>query len=121
MARGKKDCPKCNTEMGARYHKCSNCGHDLKSSQVSVENGTPTKDHIDATQAILRREARRLEDRESVEYSDVCKNPDEHADRILGYGFERAQMLFDMHRWGNGWSHVNWNRVEEGLSKFNVN
>jgi hypothetical protein len=41
--------------------------------------------------------------------------PQEHAERILSYGTERAKMLLHLHKYGQSWSHVDWKLVEEGL------
>ena len=43
--------------------------------------------------------------------------PDEHADRILEYGENRIKSLLRQHKSGSKWSHVNWERVEEGMKE----
>lgn len=37
MPRGKKTCPKCNTEHGPRTHKCE-CGYDFFAAKSAVKN-----------------------------------------------------------------------------------
>lgn len=106
MPRGKKICPDCSTECGARTGKCE-CGYSFSSSE---KKGNGKEECVSAkTQELL-------------DY--VALNPyvepermsaDEHADRILGYGNNAALNLLRQHRSGNNWTHVNWNRVEAGL------
>ena len=65
---------------------------------------------------ILEKEAKGKGVMESIKYvKPVVLSPQDHAQRILGYGKERATILLKMHKWGGGWGHVDWNAVEKGL------
>jgi len=114
MPRGKKICPGCSTECGVRAGKCE-CGHNFSSAKK--ENGGEEKQKMkkeleqmsSMTKELLAHQA--LNPYQEIEHL----TPDEHADRILGYGTERATNLLKQHRSGETWSHVNWKKVEAGI------
>ena len=35
--RGKKDCPNCNKELGARTNLCGNCGYHFPTKEVRLD------------------------------------------------------------------------------------
>ncbi len=118
MPRGKKTCPECSTELGVRTYNCPKCGFDFSSVKKEIvskveekkKNGNGKKEHISPATAEL------LEYAEGHPYVAPKKlSPDENADRILGFGVDRAKNLLQLSKNG-GWKHVNWNRVEEGIS-----
>jgi len=104
MARGKKTCPACNKEVGARAMKCE-CGHDFapKKGNVLTKVDTPP---------IVEVELPELKEPEPSTMTE-----EEHADRVLSYGTERAKLLLKMARWEKKWHHVDWNRVAAKLGE----
>ena len=120
MPRGKKTCPSCKVEdLGVRTYICPQCGYDFSSAKKEIVskveekkkngNGNGKKEHISSATAEL------LEYAEGHPYVAPKKlSSDEHADRILGFGVDRAKNLLGLSKNG-GWKHVNWKRVEEGI------
>jgi len=120
MARGKKKCPGCSEELGLRTYKCPKCGYDFTASKKVSKAPVleEKKQDVAPSQPVKKSYFERVLSKEHgrIEYSDlVYLTPQEHADRILGYGKERASILFNLHKWQGGWNHVDWKRVEEGL------
>ena len=184
-SRGKKDCPNCNTEIGARCLLCNNCGYHFSSKEVrkdllkkknkikeikiytTLGQGKKTcpecnviigavtkicpkckfdfsslrkekeleKNRIREEKA-LKKEKKQDKKESLVGYKIIQKelkgtglgvmegfkyvkpvvlSSQDHAQRILGYGRNRATTLLKMHKWGKGWGHVDWNIVEKGL------
>jgi len=119
--RGKKDCPKCSTEIGARTQICK-CGYDFSSAKKDVapkepeKVETPKKEEAYAS-LVMKREERIREKTgiECIEFVPIKMNSKDHADRILSYGKDRAINLLKCHKSGNTWSHVDWGVVEEGI------
>jgi hypothetical protein len=99
MARGKKTCPACSKELGARAMKCE-CGHDFAPKKEIVRNKVETPPIV---------EVELPEDVAPQSFTTMTK--EEHADRVLSYGTERAKLLLKMARWEKKWHHVDWNRV----------
>lgn len=118
MPRGKKTCRECNTELGVRTGICPQCGFDFSSLKKEIKSkieekkngdGNGKKEYISPVVADL------LEYEEGHPYVAPKKlTSDEHADRVLSYGKDRAEMLLQLSKNG-GWKHVNWNKVEEGI------
>lgn len=118
MPRGKKTCPECSTELGVRTYICPQCEFDFSSRKKEIvskiekkkdrdKNGK--KEHISSATTELLGYA------EGHPYIAPKKlTPDEHADRILSYGKNRAKNLLGLSKNG-GWKHVNWNGVEEKI------
>ena len=102
MARGKKTCPGCSEELGARTKQCG-CGFNFKA--LKNKNG--------ATEVI----SPEVKEMMNMKHKPLPKqSPKEHAKRILGYGRERASQLLQQARSLKRWSHVDWNYVESQLS-----
>ena len=101
MAKGKKNCPKCNIELGARILKCTECGHvflsppkkEKKKKNKKIDN----EDHV---------ERKGLDfsptDYDTIKYS----NKEINAKRILSYGKERAKSLLFLARKNNYWKTI---------------
>ena len=102
MGRGKKTCPKCQKEYGARKRECE-CGHSF----------------ISAKKEIVTEEPKRVPSLMDVKLIDLPEHehltPKQHAERILDYGKEKASLLLKFHKMGLRWSHVDWDIVEKGL------
>jgi len=104
MAKGKKDCPKCNIEVGARCLTCPDCGFDFSSAKKKTSQGDRISPEV----------AKLFEGMEPYEEPERL-TPNGHAKRILSYGRERALSLFKLAKTHHYWSHVDWNVVEKGL------
>jgi hypothetical protein len=104
----KKICSKCQKEQGVRTHKCE-CGHSFISAKKEI---VPKKEEV--PEITVRKPS--LMD---MKFLDLPEHkhltPKEHADRILGYGKEKASLLLKFHKMGLKWSHVDWDEVEKGL------
>ena len=117
--RGRKDCPNCNTEVGARTLFCA-CGFDFISA----------KKEKDAEKA-QKKEEKKINKKVEEKISPMVKelmalpkyvapqrhSPKDHAKRILSYGERRAKTLLALSRVHKYWSHVDWGEVEKGLVK----
>ena len=119
MPRGKKICPSCSTECGVRTGVCE-CGHDFSSSPKKENGGEDKKKKKKNKKKDIEQMSSMTKDliahvalNPYVEQERL--SPDEHAERILSYGSERAKSLLRQHRSGSTWSHVNWKKVEAGL------
>jgi len=65
---------------------------------------------------IIRREMIESKGKDPISCEVIdCVTPNDHAERILGYGKERATNLLKQHKSGCTWSHINWKIVEEGI------
>ena len=105
--RGRKICPKCNTELGARTITCS-CGYDFYPTKVVEKKKDPVKEEVPVEE--VKKEI------ETIFYEEIPKlTPKEHAKRILSYGKERAKILLFLAQTRKYWSHVDWEIVEKGL------
>ena len=117
MGRGRKQCPDCNAVVGVRTTECK-CGHDFS---TKVETVAPKKEAETVVPKKTRKERKSeelLQHVQSHPYEPTPRmTPDEHADRILSYGRERALNLFKQHLSMGGWSHVNWKKIDEELKK----
>ena len=105
MAKGKKTCPECKKEIGARAYKCS-CGYDFAGSFAVVSKN---KEEV-APKVNLQKEVVLTD---TIEYEKV--SPKDHAERILEYGKKRATILLKFSKWLKCWSHVDWKVVEMEL------
>ena len=103
MGRGKKTCPECSTELGARTLKCTSCGYEYGAKQAKTTEPVKTTQVMDAKVLV---EAGKTIRRTSSK---------EHAKRILGYGKERASALLLQSR-RQGWGHVDWDYVKEHIN-----
>ncbi len=118
MPKGKKTCPECSLELGVRTRICPGCGFDFssrKKEKPSTEkkekkNGNGKKEYISPEIAELLKHS---EENSYIAPKKLCS--DEHADRILSFGKDRAKNLLQLSK-GGGWKHVNWKRVEEGIN-----
>jgi len=110
-SRGKKDCPKCNTEVGARCHFCPNCKFDFSSVKKEVKKKEVEKEK---KEEYIDPRINKLLDMPMYITPKRLSSKD-HAERILSYGKERAKSLLFMAKIGKCWSHVNWDIVEKGL------
>jgi hypothetical protein len=118
MARGKKTCPSCSTETGPRTYKCKNCGFDFAAAKAKAAKEVSTEKREKKTskeEEYIHPEVAKLMADPPVETETEHLTPDEHADRILSYGRERAGNLLGLAKSSGGWKHVNWKRVEERL------
>ena len=124
--RGKKECPGCKKEIGVRTKKCSFCGHDFYSQPKTYSKNSKkdrkfkqNKNKLSKGEGsnFVKREVVEIEEKKSYKEKKQFNSPDENADIIINYGYERARLLFNLHRWGQTWSHVNWKRVEEALKE----
>lgn len=116
MPRGIKICPSCNTENGARALFCKDCGQTFKVIGAYM----PKKD----------KEVTVVQVNESKSFSDdiVAEagvdpeklSPDEHAERIAGFGYKRARALMQEASRDNKWRHVNWKKVDELINQESV-
>ncbi len=126
MPRGKKTCPDCNTELGVRTHNCPECQYDFSSAKkekYSTEkkkkeekkNGNDNGNGNGKTEKVSPVVAELLAHVEENPYVEPKEmDRDDHADRVLSYGENRAKNLLHLSGKG-GWGHVNWQRVEEGI------
>ena len=143
MAR-QKSCPECSTETVIATKVCKECSYDF--SAAKKEREEKKKQEIEQkrlekeekkekeTEEKLKIKLEKQKDKKKVIKIDPevallmeeisqrgtveteYFSPNEHADRILSYGKERATSLLKQ---SNGkWSHVNWKKVEEELSKM---
>jgi len=112
--RGKKDCPGCNTEMGVRTRICPTCEFDFSTIKKKVVE-KKKKEVVELKEEVVKEVAPAIQ-LPAFEYKPVSYySPMEHANKILGYGKERALNLLKCHISGQTWSHVDWKIVEEGL------
>ena len=137
---GRKICPACSVIISAVTKTCPKCSFDFSAEKkkkdeekrlqaeekqrirdekkvskvvVKVVEEEKKKIEISPVQRILQREA--AQEREQIASITPSMSNKEHAERILSYGKERATFLFNQHRFGYTWSHVDWKIVEEGL------
>ena len=121
--RGRKTCPGCSVIVGAVTKTCPKCSFDFttivkeKAKKKEKANDEPKKEGPSRGEMIIRREIEESKGKDPVDFSFLdCVTPNDHAERILGYGKERATNLLKQHKTGNTWSHVNWKVVEAGLA-----
>jgi len=119
MAKGKKICPKCNTENPAVVMVCRNCGVEF----VKKPKPEP-KPRIEKPKPELKTEKVTVKETINPKVAELMRvkyeqpkmlTPDEHADRILGLGNQTAHVLLLQARNGKRWRHVNWKRVAEKI------
>jgi len=122
MPLGKKICPNCNTEIGARAYTCKECGFDFSAAKLKREEErydrlkrekeeremTPVGEKMSPEVARLMQEAKPYEAPKKL-------TPKDHAERILGYGKDKAEALYRLAKAHHYWSHVNWDVVEQGI------
>ncbi len=151
---GRKKCPSCDIIIGAVIKICFKCNFDfiaakkerLEKEEKEKQEKKEAREKKKKTQ-IEEREKRREErvknkgknKREGTVHPEVKKlmdsqeliekmndvlingakyfTPEEHANRILKYGENRAKSLLRQHKNGSKWSHINWDVVEEGLKE----
>jgi len=118
--RGRKRCPGCNLIVGGRIDTCFSCGFDFVSAKKEKNKKaeekkeqkkvikTPDGEKISPEIALLMAELAPYEEPEKL-------TPNDHADRILSYGNKRAASLVKAQKSQGGWSHINWERVKEGV------
>lgn len=120
---GKKDCPECKKETGARTRICS-CGH-LFISKIIEKEAIRAKNKEEKEE---KKEQKKKEKPVSplvqelllipMNNSTVKKTtPREHAERVLGYGREKTICLLEESKNRKCWSHVDWDYVKEQLEK----
>lgn len=116
--RGKKMCPSCNKEVGARTHNCS-CGHKfvskiIEQGAIRVKNEEEKKEKKKKEKPVssLTQELLSI----PINNKSVKKiTPKEHAKRVLDYGRDRAIILLEESKNRKCWSHVDWHYVEARL------
>ncbi len=157
MPKGRKTCPECNAEVGARVIQC-NCKYDFFAKEVKKEMFTEKpqqRNHLaegkgkkrcpeclfivgarvkicahcnynffpDGAKAkkveIVNPVVQNLIETANYDFEDETEKftPDQHAQRILKLGEERARILLLQAKEEKKWSHVNWEMVREGLEK----
>lgn len=103
--RGRKICPKCNKGLGARTLVCA-CGYNFYSPKKIIKEKEEIKEEI--KEEVIKEEI--------IPYVALKKlTPKQHAERILGYGVERAKILLFLARTRKYWSHVDWDIVEQRI------
>lgn len=133
MGPGKKMCPECHSIIGAVSKNCPKCKFNFKAfkEQIKIKEQKEKeeaknnkefkekhKKNTDIQDAILLELER---DRKLYYNQNKLKtDPNFHADRIIGYGEERARSLYDLRKDNGGWKHVNWKKVSEHF-KFDNN
>lgn len=126
MAKGKKTCSSCHKENGARAFTCKHCNVSFASKTVkkvvveeikkveAVKTVEDVEDVEDVEESVPQPEKRRYEIPDYVPTPRLTAC--EHAERIIGYGRERATNLFKLGQWEKSWSHVDWSVVEAYLA-----
>ena len=121
--RGRKTCPKCEVIVGAVTKTCPKCSFDfttivkVKIKKKQKADGEPKKEGPSRAEIIVRREFEESKGKAPTNCESLnCYTSKDHAERILGYGKERATMLFKLHKWGHSWPHIDWNIVEAGIA-----
>jgi len=133
IGKGRKQCPTCSSIIGGVTRICPKCSYDFSSARKEKEE----------TKEGERKEKEEVKDRKRKEIQEIKEakkkkkevvvpversrftapeykapkklSPEEHANRILEYGVERATNLLKQFK--NKWIHVNWEIVKEGLKK----
>lgn len=106
--KGKKRCPECLFIVGARVKICAHCDYNFfpdgpKEKKVEIMN--PIVQNLMETMIY------------DIEDETEKLTPDEHAQRILELGEERAKNLLFLAQEEKKWNYVNWEMVREGLEK----
>ncbi len=152
--KGRKTCPSCNIIVASIIKVCFKCNFDFvaeKKEKLEKEEkereekreARAEKKRIKEEERKERREKRRIkrdgfvkevkmhpevkkmmDSEELIEkmndvmmYGSTYFTPDEHADRILGYGENRIKSLLRQSKNNHNWKHVNWERVEAGMKE----
>lgn len=120
--KGKKECPSCHVFVGAVTKICPKCDHDFSSAKKEVKEEkkeAPVKKDEEEVNSLTKKIlARESANHHICKVEITCKmTPQEHANRILSYGKERAMALLNFHEWYGGWGHVDWKIVREGLAE----
>ena len=102
-----KICPECEKKLGVRTHKCE-CGHSFISAKKEVVSKKEVPEVLERKPSLM-----------DLKFIDLPEHkhltPKQHAERILGYGKEKASLLLQFHKMGLRWSHVDWDVVEKRL------
>jgi hypothetical protein len=122
VGRGKKKCPGCNKIVGGRLETCY-CGFDFVSAKGEKDKVTEQRkiekqqkrDDAPSTKEISPQTAKILAGLTPFTASPTLTKR-EHAERVLGYGKERAAILLQQARLEKCWSHVDWDYVEQKLT-----
>ena len=112
--RGKKDCPNCNTEVGARCHFCPDCNFDFISAKKEKLEKKEEKEEKPVKEKYIDPRVKELYSLSPYEAPDRLSSV-EHAERILSYGVKRSKLLLALALNLKCWSHVDWQVVKQGL------
>lgn len=117
--RGKKDCPNCSAEVGARCILCSSCGFDFvaarKEKIEAAKKEKEEKKSAPVKERYIDPRVKELYSLGSYVTPDQA-SPQDHAERILSYGVARAKNLLALALNNKYWHHVDWDVVKKGLS-----
>ncbi len=119
--KGKKQCPQCQLIVGARTKVCS-CGYVFISDEKTAE--LKAKKEEQKVQAeTVNPIVKELEEVELPELNteEVEKlTPEQHVERILARGPERAKSLMKLARAEKRWTYIDWDMVEQKLTEMEV-
>ncbi len=114
--RGRKECPGCSKIVGGVTKTCPGCSFDFVAAREETRSTAAEKKEKKPDKKEEKIDPRVRELLALPEYTAPKQlSPVEHAQRILGYGVERAKALLNLARNNGYWKHVNWDVVEEGL------
>jgi len=143
LGRGRKECPSCKSIVGGVIKECPKCNFDFLSAkkvkdaekekireksrkrrEIKKEETEKAREEKAKARAVKKEEKAegyvmrtpmhlRFEIPEHKPYLKLT--PQEHAERILSYGDDRARSLLVIAKINKGWKHVDWDVVEKGL------
>jgi RNA polymerase subunit RPABC4/transcription elongation factor Spt4 len=108
LGRGRKQCSNCDTIVGAVTKICPNCQSPFQ-KKVKAEPKPKKQKEEKAKIPASHTELFNLPSPVII----PKLTPKQHAERILGYGTERATALLKQSK--GCWLHVDWNIVREGI------
>jgi hypothetical protein len=120
--RGKKNCPGCKKELGVRTFICPDCKYNFY--EAKEKNTAEEKQDVKIEKKGKKEKKEKVVDPKIQEMLDnlptyvapIRLSSQEHAQRVLSYGENRARHLLKHARHEHCWGHVDWKVVEAGLS-----
>jgi len=134
--RGRRECNHCGYINGVRQQICTNCNQEIQKKEkkeVEQKEGRGRKkcNHCGYINGIKSRVCSQCKEKfEKVEKKEnelpekyKClidlptkpvkhMTPDQHAQRIMKYGKDRAQSLKFLAKQNGNWNHVNWSMIK---------